>query len=402
MEINIIAKKINKMGGKLYYVGGYVRDELMKVNPKDIDLCVVGLTPENFKNMFPKAFLKGDFFPVFQLNNHDFAFARRETKIGIGHKNFTFETENVTIYDDLARRDFTINSIAKDVLTGEIIDPFNGQKDIENKIIRATSNHFNEDPLRVYRGAQFATRFNFRINEETKKMMKLMKSELYSLSSERVFTELRKALKSDTPSTFFNILRELDLLKVHFKEIEDLIDVPQPIKYHPEGDVYNHSMIALDMAAKLTTDEKIRFAALTHDLGKAKTPKEILPHHYDHEKNGIAPLKEFCKKLNIPNAWKKLAQVSVKEHMRAGLYNNMSIPKKVEFLERNEKFLCELEIIAISDKGPRSNEKISFFEIGKKMFNEVNGKTVNLPNNENAKGILHQKRIEWLKKENHF
>jgi len=397
MDINIIAEKISKAGGRLYFVGGCVRDELMGIESKDIDFCVVGLTSENFKNMFPNAFIKGAFFPVFQLDNHDFAFARKETKVGPGHKNFTFETENITIHDDLARRDFTINSIAKDVLTGEIIDPFNGQKDIENKIIRATSSHFSEDPLRVYRGAQFATRFNFRIDNDTKKLMKSMESELYSLSSERVFTELRKALNSDTPSTFFNLLRELDLLKVHFKEIEDLIDVPQPIKYHPEGDVYNHSMIALDLAAKLTTDEKIRFASLTHDLGKAKTPKEILPHHYDHEKNGIAPLKELCKRLNVPNSWEKLAKVSVKEHMRAGLYNKMSIPKKVDFLERNEKYLYELEIIATSDKGPRSNEKISFFEIGKRMLSAVNGKNIDLPNNESAKGILHQKRIEWLK-----
>jgi len=397
MNLKSVAEKIIFAGGRLYYVGGYVRDELMGIESKDIDFCVVGLTSENFKNMFPNAFIKGAFFPVFQLDNHDFAFARKETKVGPGHKNFTFETENITIHDDLARRDFTINSIAKDVLTGEIIDPFNGQKDIENKIIRATSSHFSEDPLRVYRGAQFATRFNFRIDNDTKKLMKSMESELYSLSSERVFTELRKALNSDTPSTFFNLLRELDLLKVHFKEIEDLIDVPQPIKYHPEGDVYNHSMIALDLAAKLTTDEKIRFASLTHDLGKAKTPKEILPHHYDHEKNGIAPLKELCKRLNVPNSWEKLAKVSVKEHMRAGLYNKMSIPKKVDFLERNEKYLYELEIIATSDKGPRSNEKISFFEIGKRMLSAVNGKNIDLPNNESAKGILHQKRIEWLK-----
>ena len=397
MNLKSVAEKIIFAGGRLYYVGGYVRDELMEIESKDIDFCVVGLTSENFKNMFPNAFIKGAFFPVFQLDNHDFAFARKEAKVGPGHKNFTFETENITIHDDLARRDFTINSIAKDVLTGEIIDPFNGQKDIENKIIRATSSHFSEDPLRVYRGAQFATRFNFRIDNDTKKLMKSMESELYSLSSERVFTELRKALNSDTPSTFFNLLRELDLLKVHFKEIEDLIDVPQPIKYHPEGDVYNHSMIALDLAAKLTTDEKIRFASLTHDLGKAKTPKEILPHHYDHEKNGIAPLKELCKRLNVPNSWEKLAKVSVKEHMRAGLYNKMSIPKKVDFLERNEKYLYELEIIATSDKGPRSNEKISFFEIGKRMLSAVNGKNIDLPNNESAKGILHQKRIEWLK-----
>ena len=224
--------------------------------------------------------------------------------------------------------------------------------------------------------------------------MRSMKKELSTLSSERVFEELRKALKADTPSTFFNILKELDLLDVHFYELNELIGVIQPIQYHPEGDAYVHSLIVLDNVAKMTKDEKIRFAGLVHDLGKGKTPKEILPHHYEHEKNGLQPARDLCNRLKVPNSWKKLALVSVSQHMRAGFYDRMSIPKKVEFLEKNFSYLKELEIISKADS---KNSKLSFSEIGEKMFREINGNTVVVPNNEKAREILHQKRVEWLK-----
>lgn len=394
MDIKLAAKKIKENGGRLYYVGGYVRDKLMGKTSKDIDFCVTGISQETFLSLFPNAFIKGAFFPVYQIETYEFAFARKELKTNVGHKGFSCDIKNISIEDDLLRRDITINSIAMDVLTNEILDPFNGTYDIENKIIRATSNHFVEDPLRVYRVAQFATRFNFTIEEETKKLMKSMKNELSSLSSERVLEELKKALKSDTPSIFFNILKELDLLDVHFKEINDLISVIQPIKYHPEGDAYTHSLIVLDNVAKMTKDEKIRFAGLVHDLGKAKTPDEILPHHYNHEENGIKPVRDLCNRLKVPNSWKKLAITVVKEHMRSGIFEKMSIPKKVNFLERNFKYLYELEIISRADS---KNFELSFYELGKKMFDEVNGNTITLPNNKSAKDILHEKRVSWLK-----
>lgn len=394
MEIIEIAKLINKNGGRLYYVGGYVRDKLMGKEPKDIDFCIENLSPEKFSELFPKAFSKGAFFPVFQFQNYEFAFARRETKTNTGHKGFLCDISNVTIKDDLLRRDVTINSMAIDVLTGELIDPFHGQKDLENKILRATSEHFTEDPLRVYRVAQFAARFNFKIDNNTKELMKSMKDELITLSSERVFEELKKALKSDTPSHFFNILRELDLLYVHFPEIHDLIGVIQPIEYHPEGDVYTHSLIVLDEASKLTNDEKIRFSALLHDLGKAKTPKEILPHHYEHDKNGLIPAKNLCNRLKVPNNWKKLILTIVSEHMRAGIFEKMSIPKKVSFLERNIKYLDELEIIARVDS---RKQELNFSKLGKEMIKAINGDTIALPNDKNAKELLHNARVLWLK-----
>lgn len=394
MDIDLIAKKIGQQGGRLYYVGGFVRDKLMNIPSNDIDLCITGIAPETFLELFPEAFQIGKSFPVFQLYGYEFAFARKEAKISSGHTGFNVNITNVSIVDDLARRDITINSIAIDVLKNEIIDPFNGINDIKNNIIRATSPHFTEDPLRVYRVAQFAARFNFEIDNKTKMLMKSMKPELITLPPERIFQELKKALKCEKPSTFFDILKELNLLNVHFKEIYDLIEITQPVIYHPEGDAYTHSLIVLDNVSKVISDEKVKFAALVHDLGKAKTPKEILPHHYDHEKNGIAPVKSLCTRLKIPKAWEKLALVTVAEHMRAGLFDNMSIPKKVDFIERNFNYLRELEIIAKIDS---KNHHLNFYKLSQKMFDEINGKTVKLPENNKAKTILHEKRISWLK-----
>lgn len=208
--------------------------------------------------------------------------------MGFGHKEFEIETgEEITIEEDLARRDITINAMAKDVLTGEIIDPFNGRKDIENKMIRATTNHFREDPLRVYRVARIAAQTGFTVEENTLKEMESLKKELTTLSKERVFVEFRKALETSKPSIFFDVLRKANVLRVHFKEIYDLIGSLQPEEYHPEGDSYNHTMIVVDKSVELTNDVAIRFACLVHDLGKGVTPKEMYPHHYGHDEKGV-------------------------------------------------------------------------------------------------------------------
>jgi len=164
----------------------------------------------------------------------------------------------------------------------------------------------------------------------------------------------------------------------------------------PEGDAYNHSMIVMDKVAEITDDIKVRWAALLHDLGKGITPKEILPHHYQHDINGVEVVRNLCNRLKLPKEWTKLAVAVAKEHMRAGLYDNMKIPKKVAFLEKNYKYLNELELIAQVDS-KKSN--LQFAEIGKKMIEQVNGNIFTLPNNETAKEILHNKRIEWFKRE---
>lgn len=317
MTIIEIAKRIEQTGGRLYAVGGAVRDKIIGKENKDEDYCVTGITKADFIQIFPEAKYQGKFFGVFILENKEFAIARTEEKTGIGHKKFTVETnKNITIEEDLKRRDITVNAIAQDVLTGKIIDPYHGVKDIKNRTIKAVSKAFCEDPLRVYRACRFAAEFGFEVEENTLEMMYSLKDELLSLSKERVFDELRKALRTDRPSIFFEVLKKAKVLDVHFKEIYDLIGAVQPEKYHPEGDSYNHTMIALDNSAKITKDEKIRFATLVHDLGKGRTPKEMYPHHYGHEERGVEPLRELARRIGIPTLWKDCAVTAIKEHMK--------------------------------------------------------------------------------------
>lgn len=402
-----IAKKIEQSGGRLYLVGGAVRDELLGIDNYDEDYCVVGLSHKEFVELFPEAFSRGKSFEVFDMYGKEFALARTEQKSGKGHKDFDITVDkNITIYEDLKRRDLTINSIAKDVLTNEIIDPFNGKKDIENKIIRATSECFTEDPLRVYRAARFACKLNFKVEENTLKLMNILKSELKELSSERVFGEMRKSLSYDKPSIFFNVLKEADVLDVHFIEIYRLIGALQPEKFHPEGDSYNHSMLAVDMCATLTKDERIRFSALVHDLGKGLTPKEMYPHHYGHDEKGVPEVQKFGNRLKMPNEWIACGKVAAKEHMKGGIFYKMTPAKQVDFIERVYKTklgLDGLELVVESDRNCRGTktEKIEFAKLGKRVINEVNGDLIKekfgIEEGPKLKEKLRQQRIEFLK-----
>lgn len=405
--IKDIANKIYKSGGKLYLVGGAVRDEILGNTNSDEDYCVVGLSHEEFTNMFPEAYARGQAFEVFEMYGKEFALARLEKKIGKGHKQFDVTaTKNITILDDLKRRDLTINSIAKNVLTGEIIDPYNGIQDLRNGIIRATSECFAEDPLRVYRAARFACKFNFMVEEKTLMLMNSLKNELGELSEERVFDEMRKALNYDKPSIFFEVLKSANVLDVHFIEIYKLIGALQPEKYHPEGDSFNHTMLALDMCAQITKDEKIRFATLVHDLGKGLTPKEMYPHHYGHDEKGVAEVLKFGKRLKMPNDWISYGKVAAKEHMKGGIFNKMTPNKKVDFIERVYKTkigLEGLEIVVESDRNCRGTEKekIEFANLGKKIITEINGDFIkekfNIQEGEKIKQKLHEKRVELIK-----
>ncbi len=395
-----IAEKISNAGGKLYEVGGCVRDKILGIQPKDFDYCVTGLDVQEFIRLFPQANIRGKDFPVFDLNGSEFALARIERKISNGHKGFSISTDKtICIEDDLLRRDITINSMAFDVLEKKLIDPFGGKKDCKNKIIRATSDAFKEDPLRVYRAARFATRFNFTVEPHTLELMKSLSKELSTLSVERVFEELRKVLLENKPSTFFYVLKDANCLDIHFKEIADLINVEQPIEYHPEGDAFVHTMEVLDRCALLSQNEIIRFSALVHDLGKAKTPKENWPHHYEHEELGVECIRIFCNRLKLPTSWKKAGITSSKEHMRAGNFSKMKPSTKVDFLERISKTILGLEgleIIANSDA--ERKEKIQFAELGKKMLKNINAKTLNIENEDFKiiKEKVRAKRIEWL------
>jgi tRNA nucleotidyltransferase (CCA-adding enzyme) len=377
MDEQLIAKKIHDAGGNLYLVGGAVRDEIMGKPFHDKDYCITGLDENDFIRLFPKASIVGKDFPVFLMDGAEFALARKERKISKGYKGFEINTsKDITIQEDLKRRDITINAIAKEVLTGKLIDPYDGIKDIKNKIIRHVSTAFSEDPLRAYRTARFAAQFEYEIDNKTYELMYFLKDELNTINSERVFIELKKALSTNKPSIFFNVLKRANILDVHFKEINDLIGVIQPEKYHPEGDAYNHTMIVLDEVSKNTKDESVRYAALVHDLGKAKTPKDILPQHIGHEILGIECANNLSQRINVPNKWKKRGQETVKYHMKAGIYTNMRPYKKAIFLNtinRTSIGIDNLQIIVNADDMLK-RPKINFSETGKIVLNKINGK----------------------------
>lgn len=411
MPIVEIAKKIQKAGGKLYLVGGAIRDKLLNKKISDEDYCVVGMEEEEFINLFPNAInARGKVFKVFIIEGHEFALARKEKKEGKGHKEFKIiSNKNIRIEEDLQRRDITINAIAEEVLTGKIVDPFNGREDLKKRVIKAVSNAFKEDPLRVYRVARFAATFEFEVDKKTIKMMKELKKELIDLPKERVFDEFRKALNTDKPSIFFEILKKAETLDVHFKEIYDLIGARQPKKYHPEGDSYKHTLLTLDNSAKLTKNTITRFCALVHDLGKGTTPKDMYPHHSEHEKRGIEPLKNLSKRIGIPTKWKKSGRTAILEHMRGGRFEKMSSSKKVSFIERVEKTdlgLEGLQIVVYADKCRLIDDKIrnkeyNFAKIGKRMLEEVNGEFIKNkykiePGIEFGKK-LHEERVNWMK-----
>lgn len=407
MSIIEIANIIKENGGTLYLVGGAVRDEIMNRKVHDEDYCVTGIEKETFEKLFPNAYKRGKSFGVYDIENKEFALARKDKKIGKGHKKFEVQNgKDITIEEDLARRDITINSIAKNVLTGKIIDPYGGIKDIKNKIIRATTDSFIEDPLRVYRVARFASQLNFAVEENTIKMMRKIKEELKTLSPERVLAEFRKALKSDKPSVFFEVLKKANVLDVHFKEIYDLIGKTQPVAYHPEGDSYNHTMVVVDKSAILTDNEEIRFSALVHDLGKGITPKEMLPHHYGHDKNGVKLVENLGNRLKIPNSWIKCGKVSAKEHMLGGIFNRMTPKKQVDFITRVNKSLLGLDglrIVVICDRWRNEDEPtdVNFHKIGKECISKINGRYIEekykIKDREKVGELLRQERIKWIK-----
>lgn len=430
-DIKEIAKTINLNGGNLYLVGGAVRDELLGIKNHDEDYSVTGISFDEFKKLFPMAYVRGKDFPVFSIDNKEFAIARKERKIGIGHKDFDVKTDKkITIGQDLERRDITINAIAKEVLTGKIIDPFGGIEDLKNKIIRAVSSHFEEDPLRVYRVARFASQFDFKVEENTIKMMTSLKNELASLSVERVYNEFSKALLTDKPSIFFDVLKEANVLDVHFKEIYDLIGAEQPPKYHPEGDSYNHTMIVLDKVANKTKEldsfnvlyktEKIRnlrevdnsrkleirFSALVHDLGKGTTPKEEYPHHFNHEKRGAELVKNMGKRLKLPTRLIKCGVTSCLEHMRGGIFDKMTASKKVKFIESVNSTILGLDglqiIVDADDMTSKNNNSNQFAKLGHEIINCTNGNEImnkyGITEGKEVANKMHEVRVEYLKK----
>lgn len=304
-----------------YLVGGAVRDTLLNLTVTDKDWVVVGTTPEA---MLAAGFEQiGSDFPVFlhPKTKQEHALARTERKSGHGYTGFVcYSAPDVTLEQDLQRRDLTINAIAQ-AATGELIDPYHGQQDLHDKILRHVSPAFSEDPLRVLRVARFAARFahlGFTVAPETIALMQEMviSGELESLTPERVWKEWEKSLSSDDPQVFLTVLRQCGALSVVMPEIDALFGVPQPEKWHPEIDCGIHTLLVAKKAAELTTDKTIRFAAQVHDLGKALSPKADLPHHKTHCRDGIKPIKALCQRLRIPNDYRDLALLVCEQHTK--------------------------------------------------------------------------------------
>lgn len=313
------AEKIANLGGTAYIVGGAVRDLIMGCASHDHDIMICGVEVSAFEQTFPKAKLTGNAFPVYRIDiageEVEVAFARKEEKIGTGHSSFRMVfSQDVTLEEDLIRRDTTMNALAMEITTGKVIDLFGGENDIRNGIIRAVSSHFAEDSVRVLRVARQAAQFDFSVDENTINLMRSCKEELAVEPKERVFAEMQKALSTEKPSVFFRVLAACDCLSVAFPEIAALIGQTQPAQWHPEGDAFEHSMMVLDKVASETEDVVVRFAALYHDIGKGLTPADLLPKHHGHDKAGVGVINDLPPCFGRRN--KEVATFVAAQHMR--------------------------------------------------------------------------------------
>ncbi|MBO4711272.1 multifunctional CCA tRNA nucleotidyl transferase/2'3'-cyclic phosphodiesterase/2'nucleotidase/phosphatase [bacterium] len=354
---------------KIYQVGGSVRDEIIGIPVSDKDFVVVGATESEFLKKFPKAEKVGKSFPVFLVNGCEYAFARRERKTGHGYRGFDVEfSPDITLEEDLKRRDITINAIAKDPdFPNRYIDPYGGIEDIKNKRIVHVSEAFSEDPLRVYRVARFAAKFpDFSVDKSTIKLMNSMGEELLSLSTERVWKELEKALVYPRPSRFFEILKEAELLKYHFPEVLALVGVPAgPIQYHPEGDAFIHTVETMDrLKLSGNNDPVAMFASLCHDWGKAASSPDNYPHHYGHDKAGVPIIENFCKRMKcVPNKYRFTAKNVAKYHMIVREIDKMTPKKAIVMIQNIIKCSCGLDgfMDAVKADNSRQNDDARAF-----------------------------------------
>jgi tRNA nucleotidyltransferase (CCA-adding enzyme) len=324
-----------------YMVGGAVRDALLGLPVSDHDWVVVGATPQE---MIGAGFLPvGKDFPVFlhPQTREEYALARTERKTARGYHGFAFHAEpNVTLEEDLARRDLTINAIAQDK-AGRLIDPFGGEADLRRRVFRHVTLAFREDPVRILRVARFAAKFpHFSLAPETLALMREMveAGEVDALVAERVWQELARGLMEEKPSRMFEVLRECGALARLLPEVERLWGVPQRAEYHPEVDTGVHLMMVLDMSARLQAPLPVRFACLTHDLGKGTTPVEILPRHTGHEERSARLLRKICDRLRVPVECREIADVVAREHGNIHRSGEFGAAPTVRLLERCDAF----------------------------------------------------------------
>lgn len=328
---------------QVYAVGGAIRDELLGKPSQDRDYVVVGATPAQMEAAGYKPV--GKDFPVFlhPRTKEEYALARTERKTAMGYKGFAFYCEpDVTLEDDLVRRDLTINAMARAVdadgnLTGPVIDPHGGQRDLAARLFRHVSDAFAEDPVRILRVARFAARFHeFGVAAETMRLMREMVAagEVDALVPERVWQELARGLMEAKPSRMFEVLRECGALARLLPELERLWGVPQRADYHPEIDTGVHVMMVIDQAAAMGAPLTVRFAALVHDLGKGTTPADVLPRHIGHESRSAQLLEDVCVRLRVPNECRDLALVVAREHGNIHRSQEFSAAAVMRLLER--------------------------------------------------------------------
>ncbi len=393
-----------------YLVGGCVRDALLNLPVKDRDWVVVGADPEQMQQQGFKSI--GKDFPVFlhPETKEEYALARTERKTAPGYTGFSFHAAaDVTLEDDLIRRDLTINAMAQDS-SGTLIDPYNGKRDLDKRILRHVSPAFVEDPVRVLRVARFAARFaelGFTLADETLALMKEMvrNGEVDALVPERVWQEMQRALAEKTPSRFFEVLRECGALAVLFPEIDCLFGVPQVEDYHPEIDTGIHTMMVLQQAVLLSDDTRVRFAALVHDFGKCLTPASMLPQHIRHEERGVPEVKALCKRLKVPTDHRDLAILVTRYHLHLHLITEMQARTVLKTLtaldafrrpDRFEMFLlaCEADSRGRPGYEDRLLTKPALFRRYFEVANAVSGKELA---EQGLEGTMLAKRLAELR-----
>jgi tRNA nucleotidyltransferase (CCA-adding enzyme) len=356
---------------QVYLVGGAVRDALLGLPVKERDWVVVGSSRDELLGL--KYREVGRDFPVFLHpdSHEEYALARLERKVSPGYRGFAVEFgPQVSLEEDLARRDLTINAIAK-AEDGSLLDPYNGRRDLQARVLRHVSPAFIEDPVRILRVARFAARFaylDFHVAPETMALMRAMveRGEVDALVAERVWQETEKALKEPGASVFFKVLRECGALKVIYPEIDALFGVPQPEKWHPEIDTGVHTFMVLDQAVRLSTDVRVRFAALVHDLGKAATPQAEWPGHKGHEERSVALIEALSERLRLPGEYRDLSVIVARYHGNVHRAFELrpkailGILEKTDAFRRPERFAQALLACEADSRGRLGLENIPY------------------------------------------
>lgn len=395
---------------QIYLVGGAVRDQLLQRPITERDYVVVGATAEQLLAQGFQAV--GKDFPVFlhPESKEEYALARTERKNGHGYQGFEFfASPDVSLEQDLLRRDLTVNAMAQDA-DGNIIDPYDGQRDLQLGILRHVSDAFREDPLRVFRVARFAAKLNFQVAEETLILMREISQsgELNYLSAERVWKETVRALAEPNAKRFFEVLQQCGALKVWFPEVDALFGVPQRAAFHPEIDCGVHTLMTLEKACQYQFDVIVRFALLCHDLGKALTPKQELPRHAMHEQRGVAPTLALCDRLKVPAEFKTVAAKVCEHHLKSHRLFEMKassiwkLLQQLDILRRPEHGQYFAQACLCDHQGRLGFEQRPYPQhtVLLELIDRLSKYKIAIPNHLTGKAIaeyLTQKRVELIK-----